>query len=264
RPAEPDDRGVKVLVTGASGVLGRRVVERLVSGGHTVRAAGRRQDAGLPAGAQAVRLDIATGAGLAEAVSGVEAIVHCATDPRRHREVDMEGRRRMLEGVAGGSPHIVFPGIVGADVVPLRYYASKVAVEELLAGSGMPWTILRATQFHHLVWYVLSRLARLPVLPVPSQVRFQVIDPGLVADRLAAAVEAGPRGRLPDLGGPHAYQAKDLASSYLAATRRWKPVLPLPIPGIVGAALRAGGNLTPNRAEGSPTWNDFVAHQIAR
>lgn len=252
---------MRVLVTGGSGHLGRRVVAALSSRGHRVSTTGRNPPTDDSVW---VRADFASGEGLDEAVAGVEVVVHCATDPRRHRRVDVEGTRRLVKAAgAAGVRHIVYPGIVGSDLIPLRYYESKVAAEELVAASGMGWTILRSTQFHQLIWSMAEKLARFPVMPVPAATRFQPIDPQTVAEDLADAVEQGPQGRLPDIGGAYAYEAKDLARSYLAAGGLRRLVVPVNYPGLVGAAFRAGANLTPNRDLRGRTWNDFVATRIA-
>jgi hypothetical protein len=98
---------------------------------------------------------------------------------------------------------------------------------------------------------------------VPAQTRYQVIDPLEVARRLVDLAEAGPQGRVDDIGGQFAYEASDLARSCLTATDSKRRVVRYNKPGIAGAALRAGANLTPNRA-GGQTWNDFVQRQVER
>jgi uncharacterized protein YbjT (DUF2867 family) len=103
----------------------------------------------------------------------------------------------------------------------------------------------------------------MPWVAVPNDTRFQVLDPGLVANTLGQAVEEGPAGRLPDLGGPFAYEAADLARSYLAATGKKRVLVRPNYPGLVWAAFRAGGNLTPNRG-GGETWNEFVQRVSSR
>lgn len=252
-----------VLVTGASGTLGRLVVSALAERAHAVRAMTRTRDARFPAPAQGVVADLGSGEGVPDAVDGVEAIVHCATDPRSHRRVDRDGTKLLVDtATRSGVAHIVYPGIVGEDVVPLRYYRSKIAAEDAIAASGIGWSLLRSTQFHEFIWWLLSRRARLPLAFVPAGTRAQPIDPAAVARRLADAVEVGPSGRLPDIGGPHAYEATQLARSYLAAVELDRKIVPLNLPGIVGASLRAGANLTPNRADDGRTWNEFVAERI--
>jgi uncharacterized protein YbjT (DUF2867 family) len=128
----------------------------------------------------------------------------------------------------------------------------------MVAGHHAGFTILRATQFHDFAWTLLNGLSRPPVMVVPHDTRFQVIDPSAVARTLVDAAVAGPKGRLDDIGGPFAYDARDLARSVLAATGRKRPVFRFNLPGLAGAALRAGGNLTPNRDEKGETWNEFV------
>lgn len=243
---------MSILVTGATGVLGTLVVDEIRSRGLEARAAARRGP---------IVLDLARGTGIEEALEGVEAIIHCATDPRRHRAVDVAGTRRLLEMAA---VPVVLPSIVGCDVVPLRYYRSKLAAEELATSHRPGFTILRATQFHHFVWAMMERIAPSPLMVVPHDTRFQVLDPAALARRLVDAAEAGPAGRLPDLGGPFAYEARDLARSFLAATGRRRPIYRFNLPGVTGAALRAGANLTPNRAEDGETWNDFVGRRAGR
>lgn len=248
---------VEILVTGASGVLGSRVTRIATDQGHTVRRLSRRQQDGDGWWTA----DVASGDGLDEAVAGVEAIVHCASDPRRHKATDVNGTHRLI-AAAAGNIHIVFPGIVGSDVIPLGYYRSKTLAEEALGGSGLPFTIQRYTQFHQLLWMALSMLTKSPLTIVPNDTRFQVLDPTAAAQHLVAAFERGPSGRLPDLGGPTAYDTRDLARSVATTLGRKPKVIRLNVPGLVGAAFRAGGNLTPNRDESGATWNDFIAHKI--
>jgi uncharacterized protein YbjT (DUF2867 family) len=243
---------VTILVTGATGVLGTLVADGARRQGLAVRTAAR-------SGAD-VAVDLVSGAGLENATTGIDAVIHCATDPRRHRRVDVAGTRRLL---AQAAVPIVLPSIVGCDVIPLGYYRSKLAAEELVTAHGPGFTILRATQFHHLVWNLFDRLARPPLMVVPHDTRFQAIDPSAVARMLVDAAMAGPAGRLDDIGGPFAYDARDLARSVLAATGRRRPIVRFNLPGLAGAALRAGGNLTPNRDIGGETWNEFVMGKTA-
>jgi uncharacterized protein YbjT (DUF2867 family) len=248
-----------VLVTGGTGQLGRRVVSALVSGGHTVRILSRNTATPPVPGADLFVADLGTGAGLSEAVTGTAAIVHCATDPRRSRTVDVEGTDRLLRAARGaGRPHVVHISIVGIDRIPTEYYRSKLAAERTVERSGLPWTVLRTTQFHGFVEDLLSRLVRLPVVPAPRGWRFQPIDIEEVARRLADAVASSPAGRLPDLGGPEAFTVADLVRDTLRVTGRRRPVVELPLPGRFSAAMSAGANLAPgNRSEGL-TWREFL------
>jgi hypothetical protein len=229
--------------------------------GHKVVASSRGA-ADSVASIRYVTVDLATGSGLAGAVEGVKAIIHSATDPSRTEKIDVGGLR-LLDEAAPADAHLLLPSIVGCDLIPTPYYKAKTDSEQVLTGLKRPWSILRATQFHQLIWGWYSRPSRNPLLLVPASTRYQVLDPMEMARKLVDAVEAGRQGRLEDLGGAFAYEAADLARSVLAAVGSHRRLIAYNRPGIVGAALRAGANLTPNRGEGE-TWNDFVARQLSR
>jgi uncharacterized protein YbjT (DUF2867 family) len=158
----------------------------------------------------------------------------------------------------------VYISIVGIDRVPYRYYQAKQEAERLIQASGLPWTILRATQFHQLVLLVASGLARLPVVPVPAATSFQPIDAAEVADQLARLATGLPSGRVPDMGGPHIRSAADLLRAYLHAAGRRRLVLPTRLPSAAFAGYQRGGHLAPDRTVGRRTWEEFLAEQVSR
>jgi uncharacterized protein YbjT (DUF2867 family) len=140
----------------------------------------------------------------------------------------------------------------------LPYYKAKRAAELVVEASSVPYTIFRATQFHSLLDGFLTRLARLPVLPVPRHVRFQPVATGEVAARLVELVHNGPSGRAPDMGGPEVRAFDDLAHSWLRARGRSRRVLQLPTAGRVARAFKNGVNLCPERADGIVTWEEWL------
>src|SRR3989337_3515075 len=153
----------RALITGGTGVLGREVAGRLSQAGYSVRVVSRRAAPAEGAPTEWAQAQIETGEGLAEAVAGVDVIVHCASSPfRRTREVDVEGTRRLLAAAGRvGVSHFVYISIVGVDRIPLPYYKAKLAAERLIEESGVPYSILRATQFHSLIDRFLGTLVRL-------------------------------------------------------------------------------------------------------
>src|SRR3712207_4584030 len=219
-----------VLVTGGTGQLGRRVVRAPASDGHPVRFLTRTSAQTTEPGADVFVADLGTGAGQAEEGARTGGIVHVANNTRRSRTVDGEGTERLVEAARGaGGPHVVFISIVGVDRVPTEYYRSKLAAERTIERSGLPWTVLRTTQFHGFVDDLVGRMAKLPVVPVPRGWRLQPIDVGEVARRLADAALSEPAGRLPDLGGPEAFPVVELVRDRLRATGRSRPVVEIPL-----------------------------------
>jgi uncharacterized protein YbjT (DUF2867 family) len=193
--------------------------------------------------------DLRTGAGLDAALSEVDTVVHCASSARRH---DIEHASRLVEAARrADGPHIVFVSIVGVDRIPLSYYRTKLAVERMLEASGLPWTVLRATQFHDLLLRLFTVQRRLPVLLLPAGTRFQPVDVRDVAGRLATLAAGDPAGRVADFGGPEVRSLRDLARAY---TRR--PIAPIPLPGKVMRGYREGANLAP--PAGTSTFEQYL------
>jgi uncharacterized protein YbjT (DUF2867 family) len=244
-----------ILVTGGTGTLGRAVVARLREAGSAPRVLSRRSGPGLVTG------DLDTGEGLDEALRDVSVVVHSATRNGR----DIAGTRRLIAAAnrVGATPHLIFVSIVGVDSVPLPYYREKLAVERVVEGCGLPWTIQRVTQFHTLLDMIFRPLSRLPLLPVLAGTDVQPIDVADVAERFAALVLAPPAGRVPDLGGPQVRPMADLATAWLAARGSRRRVLPVRLPGRIAAGYRAGGHLAPEHADGRITFEEFLAERFA-
>ena len=258
---EGDMRPTTTLVTGGTGVLGRQVVDRLQEQGLGVRILSRRgRPVTLPPGTEWAQADLASGAGLAEALAGVQVVVHGASSPAGNTDqVDVQGTGRLLQAAAAGRlTHFVYISIVGIDRIPLAYYRSKLAAEGLVRQSGTPCTILRATQFHDFVDRVLTGAGRLPIMPLPAGFRFQPVDSAEVAQALAACVTGEPAGRLSDMGGPEVLSLRQLAGPWLAARGLRRLIVPIYLPGRVAYGYRQGYNSCPTNRQGHVTWRAWL------
>ena len=194
---------MNILVTGGTGNLGREVVQILRDAGHRVRILSRKPGAGE----NWVQGDVTKVAGLDRAVIGVDAVIHAAsatTQPWKFRSTDVVGTRRLLAMAhEAGVRHVVYVSIVGIDGVSYPYYRYKVAAEAVVRENIVPWSILRATQFHTLIETFLTAFSQVPGLTtIPYDWKFQPVDPADVAKRLAEVVTAEPAAMLPDFGGP--------------------------------------------------------------
>jgi uncharacterized protein YbjT (DUF2867 family) len=265
---EPAERRGRILVTGGTGTLGRLLVARLRDAGRRVRVLSRRSRE-AEEGVEFVTGDLATGEGIEAAVEGAEIIVHCAGTSKGDEDKALNLVRAASRA---GARHLVYISVVGADRVPVvsgvdramfGYFASKLAAERVVADSGLPWTTLRATQFHDLILTVARQMARLPVIPVPAGSRAQPVDTGEVADRLAELALGTPAGLVPDVAGPRVYGAAELFRGFLRARGKHRPIVPIRLPGKAAAAFRAGANLAPDRAVGRRTWEDFLAERVS-
>lgn len=256
-----------ILVTGGTGTLGRCVVPRLLAAGCRVRVLSRHAHEAAD-GVEYVTGDLLKNEGIPAAVAGAEVIVHCAGG----RKDDDVATRNLVEAASqAGHPHLVFISVVGADRIPVvgaadramfGYFGFKIAAERVVAESGLPWTILRATQFHDLSLMVAEQMAKLPVIPVPSGVRFQPVDTDEVAARLVELALGAPAGLAPDIAGPQVSSMASLLRGYLQASGKRRLLIPVRLPGQAARAVRAGANLAPARAVGHRTWEEFLAERV--
>lgn len=228
---------MRVAVLGGGGTVGRHVVARLQGHGHDARALGR-----------STGVDVTTGAGLAAALAEVESVVDVtnlaafrrSTAVRRHQRAAHEVQRACARS---GVRHLVLLSIVGIDrVTGYGYYAGKLAQERIVLSGEVPWTLLRATQFHELVRTLLT-WTRFGVGVVP-RARVQPVAAATVGAALAdLAVSQQAHGRVADLAGPRAERLVDLARAVAAGRDRTSRVAAVGVPGSFGRALRAGALL---------------------
>jgi uncharacterized protein YbjT (DUF2867 family) len=257
----------RILVTGGTGTLGRQIVPRLQAAGCDVRVLSRRTREAAD-GIEYMTGDLLKDEGIQAAVDGAGIIVHCAGG----RKGDDEATRNLVRAASrAGAQHLVYISVIGADRIPVvsgidrtmfGYFGFKLAAERVVADSGLPWTTLRAAQFHDLSLMVAQQMARLPVIPVPAGVRFQPVDTGEVAARLVELALGTPAGLVPDMGGPRVYSMADLLRGYLRARGQRRVLVPVWLPGRAARAVRAGANLAPQRAVGHRTWEDFLADRV--
>jgi uncharacterized protein YbjT (DUF2867 family) len=248
-----------ILITGGTGTLGRLVVPLLRDAGCKVRVLSRHsREAGD--GVEYVTGDLLKGEGIEPAVDGAEIILHLAGGPKG----DDEATRKLVRAASrSGAQHLVYISVIGADRIPLSWLRSKLDAERAVADSGLPWTTLRAAQFHDLTLTMVQKMAKLPVIPVPGGVRLQPVDPGDVAARLVELTLDEPAGLVPDLAGPKVYELADLIRGYLQASGKRRLMMPVRMPGKAGRAYRAGENLSlEGAAVGERTWEDFLAERL--
>lgn len=214
-----------ILVTGGTGTLGRHVVRRLGNAKHDVRVLTRQ--AGKHADDVAfVTGDLLSNTGVDAAVDGVTTIIHCAGSQKGD---DVATQNLVRAAARAGRPHLVYISVVGAERIPISsrldrmmfsYYDMKRKAEQTVEHSELPWTTLRATQFHDLIFTLVSTLAKSPVVPVLSGVAFQPVDSDEVAARLVELALDPPSGLVPGMAGPRTYTMRDLIRGYLERTHR--------------------------------------------
>lgn len=246
---------MKLVVAGGTGVVGTHVVDVAKGRGHDVVVLSRRTGA-----------DVRSGEGLADAIAGADAVVDVLSTQTLSADVStgfFTGTTRALLDAEKriGVPHHVALSIVGIDRAPYGYYAGKVAQERLVETGAVPWTILRATQFHEFAGQTYER-AKIGPLHLAIRMRTQPIAAREVAERLVELAEEPPAGRARDLGGPREENLADMMRAYARAkgSRAWIPAISLPGEG--GRRQRDGSLLPGADAQlGTQTFDEWLATQ---
>lgn len=250
-----------VLVTGGTGRLGARIVAHLAARGHSIRVLSRTRGSDTPRGVEGVIGDLASGEGLTSAVTGIDTVIHAASDSSDPMATDVAGTRRLIValGEGGGAPHLVYVSIVGVERSRLPYYVAKRTVEREVESSGLAWSIVQATQFHSFALFVLQSLTDdRGILTVPEGTLLQPVDADEVAERLVAVAVAQPLRRIVVFGGPEVLSLEHMArachdSQGFPATVR-VGMVDDPMLG----AWQSRDQLTPEHAEGRLTWQQFL------
>lgn len=245
-----------LLVTGGTGNIGSHVVPLLRAAGRDIRILSRHPRAAEP-GIEHVEGDTVAGRGLADALEGVDVVLHLAGGAKGD---DVAARNLALAAREAGVGHLVLISVVGADRMPIGYFRAKAEAERVIAGSGVPWTVLRAAQLHDFVLPIAQGMARMPLLPVPGGLRFEPVDRDEVAARLAELALGAPAGRVADLAGPEILDVAQLVATLTEVTgARQRRRLPIRLPAAMGRAYRAGENLAGAGVQrGTRTWREFL------
>ena len=239
-----------VLVTGGTGTLGVHLVPLLEANDHQVHLLSRRAGQGRHVG------DLVTGEGVRDATRDAEVVIHAASDPPRGK-TDLTQTLNLLAH-ARNAKHLIYISIVGADRIPNPYYKEKLVCERAIAEAGIPHTIARATQFHELVAFGLSKAMRFPVAMLPLGWKLQTVAAGDVAVHLASLADAEPAGRADDFGGPEVLTLKEMAKDFLELRDRPRRLVNLPIPGKISSGYSEGLATCPEHADGKLTWREFL------
>ena len=250
-----------VLVTGGTGNIGSRVVPLLREAGRDVRILSRHPREDEP-GIQHVQGDTVAGSGVAAALAGVDVVLHLAGGAKGD---DVAARNLAAVARDAGVRHLVLISVIGADRMPIGYFRAKAEAERVIAGSGVPWSVLRAAQLHDFVLPIARGMARMPLLPVPGGLRFEPVHADEVAAGLAELALGAPTGRVADLAGPEVLDIPQLVATLTDVMGgRRRRALPIRLPGAVGRAYRAGDNLAGDGAPGERALGGSTSCSVRR
>ncbi|MGN6086190.1 SDR family oxidoreductase [Trinickia sp.] len=210
---------MKIVVIGGTGLIGSKTVAILRQGGHDAIAASPKSG-----------VDTITGEGLREALSGAQVVVDLSNSPSFEDRAVLEffetsGRHLLAAETAAGVGHHVALSIVGTDRTPENgYFRAKVAQEQLIKASGVPYTIVRATQFMEFIGGIADSCTNGNTVRV-SPGLFQPIASDDVAAAVADAAIAQPRNGTIEIAGPERAPFDEIVARYLKAVGDTREVI---------------------------------------
>ncbi|MGZ3415306.1 MAG: SDR family oxidoreductase [Isosphaeraceae bacterium] len=202
---------MKIAVIGGTGLIGSKTVAILRQGGHEVVAASPQSG-----------INTITGEGLKEAMAGAQVVIDLAKSPSFEDKAVLEffetsGRNLLTAEAAAGVRHHVALSIVGTDRTPDNgYFRAKVAQEKLIETSGIPYTIIRSTQFLEFLGGIAASGADGKVVRIPPGL-FQPIAADDVAAIVADVAHAAPRNGIVEIAGPERAPFNEIVARYLKA-----------------------------------------------
>ncbi|MAM53448.1 SDR family oxidoreductase [uncultured Microbacterium sp.] len=224
---------MRVAIAGGTGLMGGLVVDDATARGHEVVVVARSRG-----------VDLVTGAGVDTALRGADAVVDVTNVGTMKADASTDffetATRTLLtaEHRAGIERHVAL-SIVGVERAPFDYYAGKRAQEVAIEAGPVPWTILRATQFHEFAEQIYATAHAGPLHLAPKM-RTQPIAAREVASRLVDLAESPARGGYVELAGPREESLVDMVRRWARGSghRGWIPAVALP--GGLGKAQRDG------------------------
>jgi uncharacterized protein YbjT (DUF2867 family) len=232
---------MKITVVGASGLIGTKVVDALAAGGHDVVPASRSS-----------RVDVLTGAGLPDVLAGADALVDVTNSPSFEADAVMgfftTSAAKLVDAARrAGIGHYVALSIVGVDGLPdSPYMRAKLAQEKIISESGIPYSIVRATQFAEFTGAIVESMTIGQEVRVPDAL-IQPIPADEVAAAVADAVTARPINGVKNLGGPTRITFEQMAQEALTQTGDGTTtVIVDPEARYFGAALSMNSLVTPD------------------
>lgn len=244
---------MRTAVAGGTGLVGALVVQAARAQGHEVVVLARSRGT-----------DLVEGTGLDAALAGVDTVIDVANTTNASAKASraffttVTANLLAAEQAAGVRHHLAL-SIVGVDRAPVGYYAGKRAQELRVEAGPVPWTIMRATQFHEFVAQVYGA-ARVGPLHLAPKMRTQPVAAREVAERLVGLASREPAGFVVDFGGPREESLVEMVRGYARArgSKAWIPAVPLP--GAFGRAQRDGRLLPgPDAERGKQTFAGWLA-----
>lgn len=251
----------KVLLTGGTGQLGKMLIREVAAQHFSIDVLTREKEFASKTNIGYVSADLTNYTSLTGALNqDYDVVVHCASNPKESDLIDVKGTQNLLGAIEGKNvKNFIYISIVGVDKTTYKYYQNKLRAEELIIGSGVPYTILRITQFHD---FVLNRILvggnENEVSMIPAGLNFQPIDLSDVSKRILQLIKSAPTNSILQIGGPEILNIQEIIQDYQKILKPRKKIETTTNLNDFQKLFTTGINLCPNNKWGSTTWRNYL------
>ena len=250
---------LRILVTGSTGQLGSVLLNQLKGSDYKVKITSRRKP-GRMGHFEWVYSDLLSGEGLEEVVKDVDVLIHAATSPTKNsKNIEVTGFENFLSKLKH-IKHFIYPSIVGIEEIPLKYYKLKYEAE-LLKNSSIPYTIVRATQFHGFVENLFLSKPLFKRYVIPGSIKFQSISVDEFAKHLIDLINKGPQGRTNTFGGPVIMTLREMAELKIKTNNETNKIFNIFLPGKLYKSFCDGKNTNSFQIAGRITFEEHLGNK---
>lgn len=250
----------RILVTGGTGQLGKIFLKETDNEYFQTDVLTRNKTLGSTKSIRYINADLIKAETLSSLGTDYDSIVHSASDPRNSDATDIIGTQNLLKRIKGNRiRNFMYISIVGVDKSNYKYYQDKLKAEELIIHSGIPYTILRVTQFHDFVYNRILNPAnpKNDFITVPDGMKFQSIDLKDVCLEILRLLKNGATNSIKQIGGPEILKISDMVKAYQTIMMPEKKISLDPSQNDY-QIFKTGINLCPDHKTGTITWRDFL------
>jgi uncharacterized protein YbjT (DUF2867 family) len=249
---------MKIVIIGGSGLIGKKLVKLLREEDHEVVAASR-----------STGINALTGEGLSKALSGARVVVDVSNSPSFEDQAVLEffetsGRNLLAAEKMAGVRHHVALSVVGTDrMLASGYFRAKLAQENLIKASGIPYTIVRATQFFEFVGAIAQAATDGSTVRLPHALMQPIVSDDVAAALADVALDEPLNGTI-DLAGPESIPMDELVRQFLSASGDARQVVIDPQAGYFGTAIDDGSLRPAGESRKGPTrYAEWLSHAVA-
>ncbi len=249
-----------ILITGATGLLGQTLLSIIANQKYNVTIASRKNPL-LDLNYQWQKFDLSDNSSKVN-LKGIHTIFHLASSTKKYNyAIDVKGTERLLHlAKQSDIQHFIYISVVGVDIIPIKYFKIKRAVEEVVQRSNIPYTILRSTQFFEFFELEIIKYLKLPVAVIPNKIVYQPIETLLVAKKLLEIQLNSPLNQIIEIGGSEMLTLGEASQIWLNHQTQKKYIwnIPIVLLGKFGKIMKNGGLATPSITPNSLNWENWL------